>query len=40
MEITEDGRVGGLGGAAGPDAVVGVCWCVRDALDAKEALDL
>lgn len=40
METTDEGRVGGLGGAAGPEAVVGVCWCVRDKLDAREALDL
>lgn len=41
VETTDEGRVGGLGGAtAGTKAVVGVCWCVRDALDAREALDL
>lgn len=38
MEITDDGRDGGLGKAAGPDDVT-ICWCVRDALDAREALD-
>lgn len=33
VETTDGGLVGGLGGAAG------VCWCVRDALEASEALD-
>lgn len=40
METTDSGRVGGLGGAAEPEVVVGFWCCVRDALDASEALDL
>lgn len=40
METTDTGRVGGLGGAAGPEAVVGICSCKRDTLDAREAFDL
>lgn len=38
--MMDGGRAGGLGEGAGPGAVVGVCWCVRDALEARDALDL